>query len=153
MQRSKSVTAKKIEANRQNGKRSTGPRTERGKLAGRFNAVTLGLFAKHGHDMLRAVLWEDGVITDLNDQIPADSGWQLQWAQSINSRGQIVGFGIHKDQTRAFLLTPTGDKADAPERSATPKGGITKAGMLRTMPKNLRPRRRFDLIQQLTKAK
>jgi hypothetical protein len=47
MQRSKSVTAKKIEANRQNGKRSTGPRTERGKLAGRFNAVTLGLFAKH----------------------------------------------------------------------------------------------------------
>jgi hypothetical protein len=43
----KTVTMKKIEANRKNGKRSTGPRTERGKLAARFNAVTLGLFAKH----------------------------------------------------------------------------------------------------------
>jgi probable HAF family extracellular repeat protein len=122
-------------------------------LAEKKEAKTIVVGVSAGHDMLRAVLWEDGVITDLNDQIPADSGWQLQWAQSINSRGQIVGFGIHKDQTRAFLLTPTGDKADAPERSATPKGGITKAGMLRTMPKNLRPRRRFDLIQQLTKAK
>jgi hypothetical protein len=47
MRRSKSVTAKKIEANRRNGKHSTGPRTERGKLAAKFNAVTLGLFAKH----------------------------------------------------------------------------------------------------------
>jgi hypothetical protein len=47
MRRNKSVTAKKIEANRRNGKRSTGPRTERGKLAARFNAVTLGLFATH----------------------------------------------------------------------------------------------------------
>jgi hypothetical protein len=47
MRRSKSVTAKKIEANRQNGKRSTGPRTDRGKRNAKFNAVTLGLFAKH----------------------------------------------------------------------------------------------------------
>jgi hypothetical protein len=47
MQCSKTVSPKKIEANRQNGKRSSGPRTERGKLAARFNAVTLGLFAKH----------------------------------------------------------------------------------------------------------
>jgi hypothetical protein len=60
MRCSKTVTRKKIEANRQNGKRSTGPRTERGKLAARFNAVTLGLFAKHviipicdGHDAER----------------------------------------------------------------------------------------------------
>ena len=44
---SKTVTAKKIEANRMNAQRSTGPRTDRGKLASRFNAVTLGLFAKH----------------------------------------------------------------------------------------------------------
>jgi hypothetical protein len=47
MRCSKTVTLKKIEANRRNGKHSTGPRTERGKLAARFNAVTLGLFAKH----------------------------------------------------------------------------------------------------------
>jgi len=43
----RTVTEKTIEANRRNAKRSTGPQTDRGKLAARFNAVTLGLFAKH----------------------------------------------------------------------------------------------------------
>ena len=43
----KSVTPRKLEANRSNAKRSTGPRTERGKQTAKFNAVTLGLFAKH----------------------------------------------------------------------------------------------------------
>src|SRR5258705_4876087 len=43
----KTVTKKKIEANRRNARRSTGPRTERGKRNSRFNALTLGLFAKH----------------------------------------------------------------------------------------------------------
>ncbi len=47
MKGSKAVTAKKLEANRRNAECSTGPRTDRGKLAARFNAVTLGLFAKH----------------------------------------------------------------------------------------------------------
>jgi hypothetical protein len=43
----KTVTPIKIDANRKNAKRSTGPRTERGKSIAKFNAVTLGLFAKH----------------------------------------------------------------------------------------------------------
>jgi hypothetical protein len=43
----KTVTPLKIFANRKNAKRSTGPRTERGKSIARFNAVTLALFAKH----------------------------------------------------------------------------------------------------------
>jgi hypothetical protein len=43
----KTVTRAKIEANRKNGKHSTGPRTEGGKQNAKFNAVTLGLFAKH----------------------------------------------------------------------------------------------------------
>ena len=43
----KTVTQKKIEANRRNARHSTGPRTERGKYNSRFNALTLGLFAKH----------------------------------------------------------------------------------------------------------
>ncbi len=42
-----SISSKKLEANRQNAKRSTGPRTERGKKASRFNAVRTGLFSKH----------------------------------------------------------------------------------------------------------
>ena len=43
----RTMTKAKIDANRQNSKRSTGPRTERGKRIARFNAITLGLFAKH----------------------------------------------------------------------------------------------------------
>ena len=42
----KTVTEKKLAANRLNAKRSTGPRTEIGKNTSRFNAVVLGLFAK-----------------------------------------------------------------------------------------------------------
>jgi hypothetical protein len=71
----------------------------------------------------------------------------------INARGQIVGFGIHHDQTRAFLLTPTGDKADTPESSAKTQTTITQTGMLPSMPKGLQSGRRFDAFQQLTKAK
>jgi hypothetical protein len=43
----KTVAPLKIVVNRKNAKRSTGPQTERGKRSSRFNAVTLGLFAKH----------------------------------------------------------------------------------------------------------
>jgi len=45
----KTVTEKALAANRRNAKRSTGPRTERGKNISRFNAVTTGLFAEHGY--------------------------------------------------------------------------------------------------------
>ncbi len=45
-------------------------------------------------------------MQDLNDLIPADSGWELIAARGINSRGQIVGFGYHGNEGRAYLLTP-----------------------------------------------
>jgi hypothetical protein len=43
----KTVTPIKLDANRKNAKRSTGPRSHRGKSIAKFNAVTQGLFAKH----------------------------------------------------------------------------------------------------------
>lgn len=43
----KTVTEKALTANRLNAKRSTGPRTGRGKNTSKFNAVRTGLFAKH----------------------------------------------------------------------------------------------------------
>jgi probable HAF family extracellular repeat protein len=54
----------------------------------------------------RAFVWKDGQLADLNQRIPADSGWVLTSAEGINDRGQIVGFGTFQGQTRAFLLTP-----------------------------------------------
>jgi probable HAF family extracellular repeat protein len=57
----------------------------------------------HSHSLL----WENGTMINLQTQIPADSGWVLQQAYSINDRGQIGGFGLHNGQIRAYLLTPT----------------------------------------------
>lgn len=53
-----------------------------------------------------AVLWEGGAVFDLNELIPAGSGWDLLSAEGINSQGQIVGFGTIGGETRAFVLTP-----------------------------------------------
>ncbi len=53
-----------------------------------------------------AVRWSDGAIVNLNDLIPAGSGWVLREATGINDRGQIVGQGLIGGQLHAFLLTP-----------------------------------------------
>jgi probable HAF family extracellular repeat protein len=53
----------------------------------------------------RAVIWQNGVATDLNRLIPS-SGWMLSSATGINDRGQIVGAGVRDGQVRAFLLNP-----------------------------------------------
>ncbi len=47
-------------------------------------------------------------MIDLNDQIPAGSGWVLQYAAAINDAGWIVGWGRFGGQTQAFLLVPGG---------------------------------------------
>jgi probable HAF family extracellular repeat protein len=58
-----------------------------------------------------AFLYSNGVITDLNTLLPANSGWQLQDAVGINDSGQIVGYGTLNGQTRFFIL----DTAPVPE--------------------------------------
>ena len=59
---------------------------------------------------MRAFLYEDGVMKDLNALIPAGSGWlQLDDAQGINDSGQITGSGYpadNPDVRHAFLMTP-----------------------------------------------
>jgi hypothetical protein len=53
-------------------------------------------------------------MTALNDLIPPGSGWTLWYATAINNGGQIVGFGFHNDQLRAYLLTPDSRAVSAP---------------------------------------
>jgi probable HAF family extracellular repeat protein len=53
----------------------------------------------------RGFLWSNGVMQDLNTLIPADSGWQISFANGINDLGQIVGVGVHDGQFRAVLLS------------------------------------------------
>lgn len=57
-----------------------------------------------------AFLWQNGVMKDLNDMIPNDSGWNLQAAESINDAGQITGYGLINGETHAFLATPCDDQ-------------------------------------------
>ena len=56
-------------------------------------------------------IWQDGVMTDLNSLIPADSNLYIISASNINDSGQISGMGTvqsgpEKGTIHAFLLTP-----------------------------------------------
>lgn len=55
---------------------------------------------------VRAFLWRNGRMMDLNGLIPSNSGWELLAAYGINDKGQIVGVGRIRGVFHAFLLTP-----------------------------------------------
>jgi probable HAF family extracellular repeat protein len=60
-----------------------------------------------GNDSMRAFLWEDGSMFDLNALIPPDSALYLQFVQNINDRGEIAGTGVDvSGNSHAFLLIP-----------------------------------------------
>ena len=58
--------------------------------------------------ILRAFVVVDGVPTDLNTLVPADSPLQLLTACGINSRGEITGFAVEKSTGNfvGYLVTP-----------------------------------------------
>jgi len=54
-----------------------------------------------------AMVWTSANgMQDLNDLIPAHSGWVLINANAINGSGQITGYGTKGAHNHAFLLTP-----------------------------------------------
>lgn len=54
-----------------------------------------------------AMLWDSaGGIQDLNDLVPANSGWLLLRADAIDDNGEITGIGIHNGEERGVLLLP-----------------------------------------------
>lgn len=72
-----------------------------------------------------AFLFENGAMFDLNHLIPYNPDWNLRSARGINDLNQIVGYGLHLDQERAFLLeplsvTPTPTPSPSPTTSPTP---------------------------------
>jgi probable HAF family extracellular repeat protein len=62
----------------------------------------------------RAFLWQDDVMTDLNNLIPAGSNLTLQVAGDINDRGEITGtaFDSSTKTSPAFLAVPRHAKND-----------------------------------------
>lgn len=54
-----------------------------------------------------AFIWQNGVMSDLNSLIPANSPLYLATACSINSSGQIIGFAFDSSgQLHGYLATP-----------------------------------------------
>jgi probable HAF family extracellular repeat protein len=69
--------------------------------------VGAAVFEKLGAaERTHAVLWQNGQISDLNNQVDCALGWTLLEARDINDAGQIVGTGLLDGQFHAFLLTP-----------------------------------------------
>ena len=60
------------------------------------------------NNQFRAYVWSPSTgMLDLNNLIPANSGWLLNTANAINDQGQIVGYGtLNGFVPEAFLLTP-----------------------------------------------
>jgi probable HAF family extracellular repeat protein len=56
----------------------------------------------------RAFLWQNGVMSDLNTLVPADSPLYLLLADGINDAGEIAGFGVNTatGDIHAFLASP-----------------------------------------------
>ncbi len=58
-------------------------------------------------ELQHAFVWKEGVMIDLNDLLPTDSGWELAEARDISEVGQIVGSGMSPNgKTHAFVLIP-----------------------------------------------
>ena len=53
-----------------------------------------------------AVLWTNGVMTDLQNVIATSPAWDLDGAYGINDAGEIVGYGKNGGLTKGFLLRP-----------------------------------------------
>jgi probable HAF family extracellular repeat protein len=68
----------------------------------------VGGSAYSGTNGIHAFVWSPSTgMLDLNNLIPANSGWVLEVGFAINDKGQIVGQGtFNGSTTEAFLLTP-----------------------------------------------
>jgi probable HAF family extracellular repeat protein len=86
-----------------------------------------------------AFVWQNGVVTNLNDAIPPGSGLTLVVATDINNAGQIVGWGYDAGSNyRAFLLTPE-DRLAPSNRVNFPQDialAISEAFTFKTAPEN-----------------
>lgn len=59
-----------------------------------------------------AFLWQHGKLSDLNDLLPANSGWELVTALYINDAGRVVGVGNLGGMSQWFILDlPAGNTA------------------------------------------
>ena len=73
---------------------------------------------------LRAFIRLNGTLIDLNRLIPAGSPFHLLLANSINSRGEIIGVAVDSrdNQTHGFLAIPSNGEAGDESAVAVTEG-------------------------------
>jgi probable HAF family extracellular repeat protein len=73
--------------------------------------VVVGSSINSTFTTMTATIWKNGVPTDLNTLIPANSSLYLIFGCSINSRGQILGLATNLAGTvyHAYELIPVGE--------------------------------------------
>ncbi len=71
--------------------------------------VITGLSIAPDFSSIRGFVWRGGVMTDLNQLIPATSALYLLSACSINARGEITGFAVDGNGSlHGYLAVPVG---------------------------------------------
>jgi len=107
--------------------------------------VVGGSFDRNGNE--RAFIWQNGVMTDLNSLVPADSSlFLLEATGKINSRGEIAGIGFQSStgEVHAFLATPNNDEVAS--QNATPVvAGAGRQSPRVALPENVRKALRQQL--------
>jgi hypothetical protein len=80
----------------------------------------------------RAFIIQNGVPTDLNTVVPADSPPRLLTACGINSRGEITGFAMEKKHRRVSRLPrdPHRQRQSRPLKSALKNPGAYNGAAL-----------------------
>ena len=135
----------------------TGVMTDLGTLPGDFSSSALGINSKSQlvgassdiNNSSRAFLWERGEMTDLNTLLPAGSPWFLIEADSINSRGQIVGGGFNAiiGEVHAVLLTPC-DEVNAHDSGCKDLKTVTARGDISERPRVVLPENIRKMLRQ-----
>ena len=87
-----------------------------------------------------AWIWQDGVMTDLNTLIPADSPWFLVEALGINDRGQITGYMLSRStgEVTGFVLTPIEGSEDDSEENVSGAQSSPDRSSPVVLPENVR---------------
>lgn len=87
-----------------------------GQVVG-WSGTNTNFYSESGEG-IRAFLYSDGIMQDLNSLIAPSSDFILTQAQAINDRGEIVGAGSINGELHAVLLTPQLSQA-VPEPAST----------------------------------
>jgi probable HAF family extracellular repeat protein len=75
--------------------------------------VITGISGAADFSSFRAFVWSGGVMTDLNQLIPAKSALYLLTACSINARGEITGFAADASgNIHSYLAAPVGPEVE-----------------------------------------